>query len=155
MAAYDEKADIWSFGITALELAKGYAPYARLQTMKILLTTVTQPPPTLKSYPDYLETKSKFSKNFNEIIRLCLQKNPNLRPSAETLLSRKFFQKARPKSTLVSELLNGPILIPDTLDPNAAKDIQAVEDKIAKATIAPHKSSGVMAVCIYIYFLTV
>jgi len=112
---YDEKADIWSFGITALELAKGYAPYARMQPMKVLLMTIQNPPPSLKSYEDYATTKSKFSRHFKEIIQLCLQKNPQQRPSASALLSKSFFKKAPPMAVLVKELLEG-IPIPDTCE---------------------------------------
>lgn len=111
--AYDEKADIWSFGITALELAKGYAPYARMPPMKVLLMTIQNPPPSLKTYDDFSKTKNKFSRHFKDVIGLCLQRDPRNRPSATTLLTKTFFKRAPPASFLVKDLLEAH-KIPDT-----------------------------------------
>ena len=46
---YNSAADIWSFGITILELAHGHAPFARFPPMKVLLMTIQNPPPRLDS----------------------------------------------------------------------------------------------------------
>mmetsp|Transcript_12808 Transcript_12808/g.23742 ORF Transcript_12808/g.23742 Transcript_12808/m.23742 type:complete len:577 (-) Transcript_12808:1493-3223(-) len=121
-----EKADIWSFGITALELAKGYAPYARLHAMKVMLATIKEPPPSLKSYDDYQSTKNKFSRHFKEIITLCLQRVPAQRPSASTLLQKTFFKRAAANSFLVKDLLEA-VPISDTCDPHGLFGVSAAE----------------------------
>jgi len=71
--AYNEKVDVWSVGITALELAKGYAPYSRLSPMQVILKTLQEPPPSLRSYEGIL---ASFSDAFNAFVARCLIKNP-------------------------------------------------------------------------------
>lgn len=105
LRGYDYKADIWSFGITALELAKGYAPYARYQPMKVLMLTLQEDPPSLKTYEDD-GNGHQFSRHFKDIVKLCLQKDPAKRPTTSTLLKHSFFKKAGEPSTLAKELLS-------------------------------------------------
>lgn len=54
-SGYDQRADIWSLGITTLELAKGFAPYAKFAPMRVLVMTIEEEPPSLKSYKDDLQ----------------------------------------------------------------------------------------------------
>eukprot|EP00903_Cladosiphon_okamuranus_P013273 g12375.t1 len=103
---YNQKADIWSVGITALELAKGHAPYARLEPMKVLMQTIEREPPSLKSYPDDRQPGGDvFGRNFKEVVRFCLQKNPKERPNCASLLSKKFFKRDLQPDAIVNELL--------------------------------------------------
>ncbi|KAG8643832.1 hypothetical protein MANES_11G070900v8 [Manihot esculenta] len=99
---YDFKADIWSFGITALELAHGHAPFSKYPPMKVLLMTLQNAPPGL----DY-ERDKKFSKSFKQMIASCLVKDPSKRPSAKKLLKHSFFKQARSSDYISRTLLEG------------------------------------------------
>ncbi|KAF7819575.1 serine/threonine-protein kinase BLUS1 [Senna tora] len=99
---YDFKADIWSFGITALELAHGHAPFSKYPPMKVLLMTLQNAPPGL----DY-ERDKRFSKSFKEMVGTCLVKDPKKRPSSEKLLKHPFFKHARSTEYLTRTILDG------------------------------------------------
>ncbi|KAK4748702.1 hypothetical protein SAY87_015288 [Trapa incisa] len=98
-SGYNFKADIWSFGITALELAHGHAPFSKFSPMKVLLMTIQHAPPGL----DYDRDK-KFSKLFKEMIAMCLVKDQTKRPTAEKLLKHSFFKNAKPPEHSVKHL---------------------------------------------------
>ncbi|OMH82363.1 Serine/threonine-protein kinase 24 [Zancudomyces culisetae] len=95
-SGYNSKADIWSLGITAIELAKGQPPYAELHPMKVLFVIPKNEPPQLTG---------DFSKHFIEFVSLCLQKEPEKRPTAEQLLKHRFIKGARSTGRLL-ELVN-------------------------------------------------
>ncbi|KAK4269532.1 hypothetical protein QN277_022678 [Acacia crassicarpa] len=99
---YDFKADIWSFGITALELAHGHAPFSKYPPMKVLLMTLQSAPPGL----DY-ERDRKFSLSFKQMIYDCLKKDPSKRPTAKKLLKHSFFKQARSNDYISRKLLEG------------------------------------------------
>ncbi|KAI9078106.1 hypothetical protein K1719_040031 [Acacia pycnantha] len=99
---YDFKADIWSFGITALELAHGHAPFSKYPPMKVLLMTLQNAPPGL----DY-ERDRRFSKSFKEMVGTCLVKDPKKRPTSEKLLKHPFFKHARSYEYLTRTILDG------------------------------------------------
>ncbi|PON52754.1 Serine/threonine protein kinase [Parasponia andersonii] len=99
---YDFKADIWSFGITAIELAHGHAPFSRYPPMKVLLMTLQSGPPSLTSQGD-----DRFSETFSRMIATCLIKDPSRRPSAKKLLKHSFFKQARSNDYIQRKLLEG------------------------------------------------
>ena len=100
---YDASADIWSFGITAIELAQGRAPRSRLDPHKVLLMTVTDEPPQLER----TSGPHQYSSAFAEIVAMCLQKDPAKRPTAADLLQTGFFKNAKKPSYLCNTILKG------------------------------------------------
>lgn len=131
---YNEKADIWSLGITALELAKGHAPYAKDPPMKVLLKTLQDEPPSLATYDD---GGGNFSKDFKEFVRLCLLKDVGKRPTAEKLLSNGFIKKARTNDFLAQDMLQQvPDILsePQVAEKTGAKAITVIENSEEKYT---------------------
>ncbi|KAI8566405.1 hypothetical protein RHMOL_Rhmol02G0037600 [Rhododendron molle] len=104
---YSFKADIWSFGITALELAHGRPPLSHLPPSKTLLMKITK----RFRFSDYEKTKSssskKFSKAFRDMVGLCLDQDPSKRPCAEKLLKHSFFKNCKGTDFLVKNVLQG------------------------------------------------
>lgn len=80
--------DIWSLGITAIEMAEGEPPLLNEPPLRALLLITTNKSPTLNN------KRVKWSQEFNHFIAQCLHLQPDRRPSAEQLLLHPFIQKA-------------------------------------------------------------
>ncbi|KAI4883827.1 hypothetical protein NFI96_025291, partial [Prochilodus magdalenae] len=83
-STYDYRSDIWSLGITAIEMAEGAPPLCDMHPMRALFLIPRNPPPKLKS--------KKWSKKFIDFIEGCLVKTYPSRPSTEQLLKHSFIR---------------------------------------------------------------
>ncbi|XP_041362169.1 serine/threonine-protein kinase 3-like isoform X2 [Gigantopelta aegis] len=84
---YDCVADIWSLGITALEMAEGKPPYGDIHPMRAIFMIPTKPPPSFRN-PD------KWSPKFIDFVSKCLVKNPENRVTAAELLEHEFIKQS-------------------------------------------------------------
>ena len=83
--SYDSKCDIWSLGITCIELAEGEPPYSEVRTFLVMKKILNNPPKGL--------TKPElWSNDFNDFVQKCLIINPEQRPTATQLLNHDFIK---------------------------------------------------------------
>ena len=81
---YNEKADIWSMGITVIEMAEGRPPYSNMNPMRAIFYIPMHPP---AKFTD----ESKWPPELIDFLAKCLTVNPNVRPPAKTLLEVCYF----------------------------------------------------------------
>ena len=93
---HDFKADIWSLGITAIELVKGEPPNAELHPMKALFHIPKNAAPRLEG---------RYSRDFKSFVASCLVKDADERPTAKDLLQHRFIQRAG-RATMLRELID-------------------------------------------------
>ena len=103
--SYDSKCDIWSLGITCIELAEGEPPYSEVRTFLVMKKILNNPPKGL-SKPEL------WSKDFNDFVQQCLIVNPEHRPSAAQLLNHNFIKKNdQGKGIIIQRLMKAMPLI--------------------------------------------
>lgn len=90
---YDCVADMWSLGITALEMAEGKPPYGDIHPMRAIFMIPTKPPPSFRE-PD------QWTPEFIDFVSRCLVKNPEERATASEMLQHEFIGNAKPPTIL-------------------------------------------------------
>eukprot|EP01130_Rhizamoeba_saxonica_P016723 TRINITY_DN7782_c0_g1_i1.p1 TRINITY_DN7782_c0_g1~~TRINITY_DN7782_c0_g1_i1.p1 ORF type:complete len:308 (+),score=74.23 TRINITY_DN7782_c0_g1_i1:529-1452(+) len=93
---YNYKVDIWSIGITAIEIAKGRPPNSEISEVKVVLTICQSIPPRLHG---------SYSRQFKDFVSMCLNKNPGKRATARVLLTSDFITDYSRRKSIFKELI--------------------------------------------------
>ncbi|KAM8855170.1 myosin-IIIb-like isoform 1-T1 [Spinachia spinachia] len=96
--SYDARCDVWSLGITAIELADGDPPLAELHPVKALFKIPRNPSPTLRN-------PEQWCRSFCHFIGQCLIKDFEARPSVTHLLEHPFIKQAHGKDVALPQQL--------------------------------------------------
>lgn len=101
---YNKKTDIWSLGITAIEIAEGQPPYSHIHPIRAMFAIKNSPPQNLSD-------PKKWSIEFNNFVRKCLTLDPKKRPNTKELLNEPFIIKKNRGKKIVQELIQQKIMI--------------------------------------------
>jgi len=129
---YDCVADIWSLGITALEMAEGKPPYGDIHPMRAIFMIPTKPPPSFRE-PD------RWSSEFIDFVSHCLVKNPTQRAAADELLQHEFVSQAKP-TTILQDMIREAKEIQDEQQSNS----QSSGPEMDAATIVRETNGGTL-----------
>ena len=103
--SYDSKCDIWSLGITCIEMAEGEPPYSEVRTFLVMKKILNNPPKGLTN-------PSLWSNDFNDFVQKCLIFNRAQRPTATQLLNHSFIQNNNQgKGIIIQRLIKAMPLI--------------------------------------------
>ncbi|CCH58156.1 hypothetical protein TBLA_0A03570 [Henningerozyma blattae CBS 6284] len=123
--SYDTKADIWSVGITAYEIATGNPPFCEMEALRAMQVIS-------KSKPARLEGKNH-DPLLKEFIAMCLDEDPQERPTADKLLHESAFIKhyKNTHTSVLKELISRYLLFRDKYA-NAYNDSKEMEEEVKK-----------------------
>jgi serine/threonine protein kinase len=145
---YDVKADIWSLGITCIEMAESKPPYSNIHPMRAIFMIPSRPPPRLTE-------ADKWSADFNDFVAKCLTKNPDQRPTAKEMLEHAFIQKAKSR-TILQPLIDQQDQVISRIGRDAALGVDVKDDEddsddddddsesgtVRKGSISRHAAEG-------------
>uniref|UniRef100_A0A667X989 non-specific serine/threonine protein kinase n=1 Tax=Myripristis murdjan TaxID=586833 RepID=A0A667X989_9TELE len=127
-APYDYKADIWSLGITLIELAQIEPPHHELNPMRVLLKIAKSEPPTL-------DQPHKWSQEFKDFLKKALDKNPESRPTAAQLLEHPFVSSVKSNRPLRELVAEAKAEVMEEIEDNRE---EAEEDDATELTVVPN-----------------
>lgn len=123
-APYDYKADIWSLGITLIEMAQIEPPHHELNPMRVLLKIAKSEPPTLAA-------PSKWSLEFRDFLKKALDKNSETRPSAAQLLEHPFVNKDLKNRVLRDLVAEAKAEVLDEIEENGEMEEEDSPDSVS------------------------
>jgi len=143
---YDCVADIWSIGITALEMAEGKPPYADIHPMRAVFMIPTKPPPSFRD-PD------RWSADFIDFVSVCLVKDPCARASATDLIQHDFLQKSGGTQALTQMISEACEIRKNqnySKSPLHNQNKPALAEGDSEATLVPNRSNSQSATMVTI-----
>ncbi|KAB7507665.1 Serine/threonine-protein kinase 4 [Armadillidium nasatum] len=136
---YDCVADIWSLGITALEMAEGKPPYGDIHPMRAIFMIPTKPPPSFRE-PD------QWQPEFIDFVSRCLVKSPEERATASELLQHDFILRAQPV-TILRIMIDEAMEIRENMNTNRQSHLKNVnesdDDDVDSRTMVRYSGSSV------------
>ena len=100
---YNKKTDIWSLGITAIEMAEGEPPYSHIHPIRAMFAIKNSP-------PQGLSDSNKWSVEFNSFVRRCLTFDPKKRPNTKELLNDPFIVKKAKGKKIIQEFIQQKLI---------------------------------------------